>query len=784
MNMNFKMFKNDIKRNPAGNLALLLFMTLSVTLVVAATIVVVQLTVSMTGMYKIAQPPHFLQMHKGEMDQQAIDEFNSSYEGITAWQTSPMINVYSDDLTISGEDTYSLSDSRLDISLVKQNKDYDVLLDSNREVIEMNDGEIGIPILFLNTYDIELGDTVELKSKGLTKQFTVAEFVHDAQMNSTLVYSTRMLISDADFDELFGKAGESEYLIETYFEETSMAANYMTAYEQAKLPQNGPAVTYNMIFLLSAFADIILAMIIALVSLLLVIVALLSIKYTLMASLEEEIGEIGNMKAIGMTYKDIRNMYLKKYEIMIVAGVVVGYVIALALSTLFTAHINHTFGKQPLSVLTIGLPIVACVFVYFLSIHYCKRILKKIKKVTVVDALVLGKGFDKKNRVHDGVYKSKKMPINLLLSVREVFHNFNGFILIFISIGILAIVMIVPMNLLHTLKSKEFIPYMGSPIADLLIEIDAGENLEKRYQIFHELIASDEDIADYGELKVVRVETKNADQDWMNLRIGSGRIAGQGLMYLAGDAPMKDNEIALSKLNANEMAKQAGDSATVRFNGSDKEFVISGIYQDVTSGGLTAKSVADFTAAEAEKYQVIIYLKEGIDAQEKAAQWSNEVGTGYNIQPMDALIDQTLGVVSRQVQVATVAVLIIGTLMAAFIVILFMKLRLAKDASQIAMSKAIGFTNLDSRKQYIYKMGMVSIVGIMVGAVVSHIVGEKIISLAFSMMGLGVSKITFIINPWIVYLIIPVLLLAVVVAMTWIGTRHIKKHNIISLINE
>ncbi|AIY04539.1 hypothetical protein Plano_0574 [Planococcus sp. PAMC 21323] len=784
MNMNLNMFKNDFKRNPAGNIALILFMTLSVTLVVAATIVVVQLTTSMTGMYKIAEPPHFLQMHKGEIDQEAIDEFTVSYEGVTSWQTSPMINVYGDDLRILGEQPFSLADSRLDISLVKQNTEKDLLLDSNRKVINVNKGEIGVPVIFLSSYDINIGDTIEYSSNGITKKFKVTTFVHDAQMNSTLVYSTRMLISDEDFVELFGNVGESEYLIETYFTDSGMASDFQSAYENAGLPQNGPAVTYQMIFLISAFTDILMAMIIILVSLLLVLVALMSIKYTLMASLEEEIGEIGTMKAIGMTHRDIRDIYLKKYKLMIALGIVIGYVIALALASFFTSHVSNTFGKQPLSIWTIGIPILACLSLYVISNHYCKKILKKIKKVTVVDALVFGKGFDQKKRVHDGLYKSKQIPINLLLSARETFYHFKGFFLIFISMMIVTSIMIVPMNLLSTLKSKDFIPYMGSSIGDVLVEIDIGENLENRYAALHDLIKTETDIKDYSEIKVVRVETANADKQWMNLRVGSGDAAGKKLKYIDGKEPIKENEIAVSKLNANEMGKQAGDKAILRFNGIEKTFFISGVYQDVTSGGMTAKSKYSFEGVKAEKYQLIVNVNDKVDIEEKAAEWSSEMGTGYDIQPMEELIDQTLGVVSKQVQVATIAVMTIGILMSAFIIVLFMKLRLIKDASQIAIIKAIGFTNKDVKKQYLYKMSMISFAGIMSGTIVSNILGEKIISLAFNIMGLGISELTFIVNLWIVFLFVPLVLLIVAASVTWFSTRNIKDYNIISLINE
>lgn len=784
MNINLKIFKNDFKRNRAGNIALILFMALSVTLVVAATIVVVQLTTSMTEMYKVARPPHFLQMHKGNINQKGIDDFNSSYDGVTAWQTSPMINVYSSDIDVYGKNSFSLSDSRLDISLVKQNENYDLLLDSDRNVLKMNKGEIGIPIVLRNSYDISIGDIVELNSKGVTKKFKVKDFVHDAQMNSTLVYSTRMLISDEDFEELFGTVGESEYLIETYFTDSSMASAFQTAYENANLPQNGPAITYQMIFLLSAFTDIIMAMIIILVSILIVIVAFMSIKYTLMATLEEEIGEIGTMKAIGMTHKDIRDLYLKKYNMMISIGIIMGYVIALIVSNLFTSHVSDTFGKQPFSILTLTIPILACVFVYLISVYYCKNILKKLKKVTVVDALVIGKGFDKKNRVHDGLYKSKRMPVNLLLSIRETFYNFNGFIIVFISMIIVSSIMIVPMNLLNTLQSKEFIPYMGSPVADMLIEVDSGEELESRYGVINRFIKEEDSIKEYDELKTVKVETMNSDNQWMNLHVGSGENAGKGLMYLNGNQPLKKNEIAVSKLNADEMDKQVNDSIVLKFNEVEKKFIISGIYQDVTSGGMTAKSTYKFEGVDADKYQFIVDFDDEVDVEEKATQWIKKLGTGYDIQPMEELVSQTLGVVSKQVQVATNVVVIIGVLMLAFIIVLFMKLRLAKDVSQIATIKAIGFSNFDVRKQYLYKMIIVSISGIFVGTVVSNIIGEKIVSLAFNIMGLGISKLTFIINPWIVFMILPIALLIIAMIMTWISTRNIKDYNIISLINE
>ncbi len=784
MNLNLKMLKNDFKRNRAGNVALLLFMILATTQVVAATIVVTQLLSSMMGMYNTAKPPHFLQMHKGEINQEAIDTFCSSYDGITAYQTVSMIDVYGDDIKIIGDKPFNLSDSRIDISLVKQNKEYDRLLDDNRNVIHLKKSEIGIPVILLGAYEINLGDTVAITNHGVTKEFKVTAFVHDAQMNSTLCSSTRLLISDEDYEELYGIMGEKEYLIEAYFTDSALASGFQTAYEKANLPQDGQAVTYRIIFLLSALTDISLAMILIFVSILLVMVALMCMKYTMMAALEEEVSEIGTMKAIGMSYKDIQNLYLKKYKIMATAGILIGYIIAIILSNLFTGHVSSTFGKQPVSLLTIGLPIIGCVLVYFITNHYCKKILKKLKKVTVVDALITGKGFGKGERVRDGLYQSKKMPVNLLMSVRETLHNFGGYVIVFVVMFLVIGIMMVPMNLLNTMKSKEFITYMGSSTDDVMIEIESGENLWNSYERVKKLLTRDPDIKEYKEYRSVRIEAYNSKKEWMNLHVDCGNHAGEELKYLYGKAPSIENDIALSKLNADAVGKNVGDCITIRVDDKQMEFTVSGIYQDVTSGGLTAKAINTFPGVESEKYQFTINLVDKVDANAKTLQWRMHIGGGCDIEPMEEFINQTLGGVAKQVEIAAIAVMVIGFLLAGLMVVLFMKLRLAKDVSQIAAMKAIGFTNFDVRRQYLYKIGMVSLIAILTGSIFSNVLGGKIVSLAFGIMGLGISKVTFIINPWIAFLLLPVTLLSVVVGVTWITSRQIREYQIISLINE
>jgi len=70
-----------------------------------------------------------------------------NYEGIAYWQTGTMIDIYGDSLTVVGkENTYNLSDCRIDIGLVKQNEMKDLLLNAEHKKVTLQEGEMGIPV--------------------------------------------------------------------------------------------------------------------------------------------------------------------------------------------------------------------------------------------------------------------------------------------------------------------------------------------------------------------------------------------------------------------------------------------------------------------------------------------------------------------------------------------------------------------------------------------------------------------------------------------------------------
>ncbi len=785
MKMHFKLLLNDFRKRAWKNIILFTFMCLSV--VIAATVVLMlsQLFASISEMYETAKPPHFLQMHMGPVDETDINSFNESYEGVTHWQTIPTINLYGDHITVvSGERSYTLADCRLDIGFVRQNKEYDVLLDANRAPLQMAAGEIGVPIIVLDQYPIALGDRIIINSGTVEKAFTVKEYVYDGMMNSTTCSSTRFLISDEDFQALLGKAGETEYLIETYFTDSSLASAYQTAYEQdsRELPKNGQAITYTVIFLLSALTDILTAMVFVLAGAVLIMIVVICLRYIILAELEDDVTEIGTMKSMGVPDKGIGALYLSKIRILMSVACVAGFLLSIVFLPGFTGHISRFFGEQPMEMRSLLMAVAAVLLIYGIIMIFARKILKQIRSKTVVDLMILNDGFGKKIRVKSGLHKSSKLPVNVLVGLNEVR---SGYGVVFILMLIITFLIMVPMRALETVEAEDFVTYMGNPVCDLQIEVLPGNSLEERNEALEDVLESEEleAVRSCATLRRVRLQAMNKAGEPVGVHIDTGLTAGQDIVYLGGAHPSEEKHIALSYLMAEELGMQTGDEVTVITDNGTAIYEICGVYQDVTSGGKTAKAMHSFPGEPAEKYTYQLQLLPERNADDFAEELRTKLGAGYSVKSMEDFLDQTLGGVTSRFSQAVYLIILIGMVITIFIVLLFMELRLARTMHALAEKIAMGISLRDVCRQELYPMLIPGCAGVIAGMILAECMGEVVVSALFSMLGLGITSISFTaVN--ISCLVIPLSLIIILAVINTGVCRKLKKIEISAYFNQ
>ena len=169
------------------------------------------------------------------------------------------------------------------------------MLDLNGDVIHPADGQVYVPLGYKKDGSAEVGDNLTVHGVSLK----VAGFLRDSAMNPDLAGSKRFLVSENDFRDL-ETFGSMEYLIEFRLKNQAAFRAFQSDYFAAKLPANGPPVISRpLLIMMNAVTDGMMIAVLIMISILVIIVAFLCIRFTLLAKIEEDYREIGVLNGRG-----------------------------------------------------------------------------------------------------------------------------------------------------------------------------------------------------------------------------------------------------------------------------------------------------------------------------------------------------------------------------------------------------------------------------------------------------------------------------------------------------
>ena len=226
------------------------------------------------------------------------------------------------------------------------------------------------------------------------KEFTVAGFLRDSQMNSLLSSSKRFLVSKNDYAEI-RDLGSVEYLIEFRLKDLSALGAFETAYTSAGLEANGPTITYPLFKMMNAISDGLMIAVILLVSALVVAIAFMCIRFTLLAKIEEDYREIGVMKAIGLRVSDIKKIYLAKYAAIAAAGSLLGFALSFVFRGMLLENIRLYMGESENASFALLFGIIGVLLVFLAIIAYVNGVLKRFRKISPAEAIRFGTSQEK-----------------------------------------------------------------------------------------------------------------------------------------------------------------------------------------------------------------------------------------------------------------------------------------------------------------------------------------------------------------------------------------------------
>ncbi|MBR3125124.1 MAG: ABC transporter permease [Mogibacterium sp.] len=746
--MERRMIINDIKANKLVSAATCIFMAVTAMLLGLSILLYASLADSIDSLMTEAKTPDFLQMHTGELDEDDVNSFSQQREDIEAMQICTFLNLQNSQISIGNE---SFENNMQDNGLSCQSSLFDYLVDADNKVIYPSEGEVYVPVCYRKEYGIKSGDVMRIGKEELI----VAGFLRDSQMNSMMASSKRFLISEPDYERL-RQLGSEEYLIEFRLKDGSDINAFATAYKDAGLPDNGPTITYPLIRMMNALSDGMMILVILLVSVVVLLISMLCIRYIILTQLEKDKTGIGMLKAVGISRRDIRKLYMSKYLILSVVGCMTGVIAAIITAKPVGAQMRELYGNAGNTGLIYALMILGALGAEGVILLSVSRLLHRTDRISAADALYGRGSFGKK--------KNLWLPA-MIITAAAMF------------------MILVPQNMKSTIEAPEFVTYMGIGESHIRIDVRQTGNVRKIAGEVTEDIGHDNRVRDYVLMETGSYRTILQNGSSYDLMIENGDHSRFPVRYTEGRYPENDREIALSVLNAEEMGVKLGDEIIVckeMKDGTAEEISCSvcGIYSDITNGGKTAKACMKDPDDATPVMWSIIYLS--LADEDLTREWTNEYQdryssfeSGVKVTLIADYLKGTYGQTIRNISKAAAVSSVMACFVLFIVMLLLIRLVVWRERNDSSLKKALGFTSSDIRMEYLKKTVTYILPGIVLGVFAGIVPGQSLAALLLRSM--GAYSFRFIIDPLTVFAAAPAMIAVSAVLAAILSLMEVKR---------
>ncbi len=759
-----RLLKADLARGTVVAATLTALIALASMLMSAGTSLVVDSLAATSRLSTQAKLPDLVQMHAGTVDSETIDQWAATRSDIADHEVIKTLPVPRQELTINGRNQ---SESYNEPAFVTSPKRLDLLLDDQGNPVDPKPGEVVLPIHYRAIEAANVGDTVTVTAGGRTTTLKVVGFARDAQMNAAMIPSKRLVISSEDFSTLEQQIAEPEYLIEFILADGARPGSVINSYkEEAGLPSNGQDLSASMIELANSLNTMLIVAVALVVAIVLAVVAMLALRYTVLAAIESDLAQIAVLKAIGAPHSRIRSLYVIKYLALSAVGAIIGYAAGQPLAAQLEAPTTLYLGTPPRTVWSVGIPILAVLVLAAVIVGFTWLSLRRIGRISAIEALRSGTSASlRPRRQRWRLSGMRRLPVQVWLGAREALRPSNALLL-----GVLALctfTMVLPTNVSTTLSNPQVATYLGVGQADLRIDVRTGvqdlATVEKE-------IDSDPRVTRHTTVLRRSYKMSTSRGGWEPVIIDIGNHGAFPMKYISGHRPTTDDEVSLSYSQAKATGAKEGSTVTVQTAGGDKDLTVTGVYQDITNNGKTAKATFDDGAPAL--WQVIYADAHSTDQASAFARDLNEKYPGVQAIGMNQYASQFFGATGSQVHRITMMACAIALGLSFLITVLFTVLIVSRERPQLGVLLALGCTRGAIARQYLIRFGVLALTGIALGLLGSFTLGASAIGAVMSSRGAPDPQLLP--NPWLVGLLLPGALLATVIGAVALALRRLR----------
>ena len=781
--MYLSILKKDLKRKKAMNMILLLFIILATMFVSSSVNNIINVTTALDNYFEMANVPDYFVATMNKNLSVDIDETVGSASAVDCYAMENILFLSSDNFIFEDEDIVINGGTNLVQSDIWMN----YFLSDGSILETVKPGEFYMTEGKADALGVDVGDRLTIELNGVSREFVLADKIKDALFGSNQLSITRYIISEEDFECFLSVENTEEYyggtLVYLYSSDMEKVST------QIKPIVDNSISTMDRAFMEFCYIlDMIVVGVLIVVSIILIAIAFVVLRFTISFTLSEEFREIGVMKAIGIGNFRIRGLYLVKYMGLSVIGATIGFALSFPFGEMLMSVSSQSIivGNQS----PILINIFCTVLVIAVILLFCYECTDRVKKMTPIDAIrngQTGERFRKKSLMSLG---KSKLSVTSFLALNDIASSPKRYGIISLTFFLCLSLLLILSATISTMNSDSLATTFGWADCDIYIDSKIGaeciledghEKLEKHLNNMEQTLAQNDIPAKCYQETMFNLPVAFGENE-SNICIYQGTGTTMDMYeYTAGTVPQNTDEIAITRIAADKLNANIGDTVTIKTIDGDKEYMITGFFQSMNTQGSGIRLHSDeyINYAQATGYvNTQIVFTDNPDSEE--INWRMEeiqrIFPEYeNIETCAETVKDMLGVADTLASVKSLIV-ILAIILAALITVLMERSFIAKEQGEIALMKAVGTRNGKIYAYHALRFLFVGIITVFIGEMFAMPLTHLCIDPIFKMMGMELA-VDYVINPVEMYLIFPIVILATTTVsafLTSIYTRKIK----------
>lgn len=756
------------------NVILLIFVILAATFIASSANNLITVNGALDNFFGKAGVPDYWFASTNAADIKRFEEFAA--ENDYDYYEAQLIQIDSKNVLVEGEKlNYS---NTLTLSTLGGIKIFDK---NNEEITHINDGEIYVTnFIFRSTgNDFHEGGKIIISQNGVEKEFTIKGYSKDALFGTAMVGMTRFLVSENDAELFSGEDSSVCSAVEVHTDDTDYLDKFNTLGMNTIMSLDGSMC--KMMYLM----DILMAAILLVVSVCLILISMVILRFIINFTITEEFREIGVMKAIGIKNFAIRGLYIAKYFAIAVIGTAVGLGLSFPFGRMMMSGVTEKIiiSGEDNFLINIGAAILAGAVVVAFS-YLCTRKIRKFSPIDAIHSGETGERYKKKGIIRLG---RSHMPTVSFMALNDIFSGIKSYISMIIIFILGTLLVIIPTNTMNTLRSDKLIVIFNMANSDHVISQeqifnpndDNKAKVERQFSEIREMFAENGIEVDVFQEIMFRSNIKKGDKRTNSITFqGMGGVTTDMYTYLEGTPPQNVHEVALTYLTADQIGAEIGDDVEIKLGEDTRTYTVTAIYQSMNNMGEGVRfhqdAELDYSFA-AGCFGIQVNYKDNPDkaalAERKAL--LEKLYPDAKTYTCGDYISYMTGDVAGQLGSLKVLILSIILGINALVAVLMVKSFITKEKSEIALLKAIGFKNHSLILWQTLRIGIVLLVSVLVGALVSTPLSSLIITPIFRMM--GAYSIEYDIRALEVYVTYPLIVLCVTALAAFISAQGLRK---------